>query len=74
MSPKCKKVGDLPFKILIRNPTGNRSFGMSRRRLEYNIRMDFNEIGVETRNSVDLPQDRDYWRALVNAALNLGVL
>ena len=32
--------------------------------------MDLNEIGINTRNWVDLVQDRDYWRALVNAALN----
>ena len=33
--------------------------------------MDLKEIGVNTRNLVDSAQDRDYWRALVNAALNL---
>jgi hypothetical protein len=31
--------------------------------------MDLKEIGINTRNWVDSPQDRDYWRALVNAAL-----
>ena len=35
-----------------------------------NIRMDLKEIGNNTRNWVDLAQDRDYWRALVNALLN----
>jgi hypothetical protein len=35
--------------------------------------MDLEEIGINTRNWVDSAQDRDYWRALVNAALNLGV-
>ena len=33
--------------------------------------MDLKEIGINTRNWVDLPQDRDYWRVLVNAALDL---
>ena len=47
------------------------AFGKVRRRWEDNIRMDLEEIGVSTRNSVDTAQDRDYWRALVNAALNL---
>ena len=32
--------------------------------------MDFKEIGINTRNFLDLTQDRDYWRAIVNAALN----
>ena len=41
--------------------------------MENNIRMDLKEIGVNTRNWVDSAQDRDYWRALVNAALYLQV-
>jgi hypothetical protein len=40
------------------------------RRWEDNIRMDLKEIGINTRNWFDSVQDRDYWRALVNAALN----
>ena len=35
--------------------------------------MDLKEIDINIRNWVDLAQDRDYWRALVNAALNLQV-
>ena len=35
--------------------------------------MDLKEIGVNARNLVDSTQDRDYWRALVNEALNLRV-
>ena len=38
--------------------------------MEDNIRMDINEIGINMRNWVDLAPDRDFWRALVNAALN----
>ena len=37
------------------------------------IRMDFKEIGINTRNWVDSVQDRDYWGAFINAALNLRV-
>ena len=40
---------------------------------EGNIRMDLKEIGISTREWVDSAQDRNYWRALVNAALNLRV-
>ena len=36
--------------------------------------MNLEEIGINTKNWVDLVQDRDYWRAFVNAALNLRVL
>ena len=43
------------------------------RRREDNIRMDLEEIGVNEGNWVDSAQDRNYWRALVNAALNLRV-
>jgi hypothetical protein len=35
--------------------------------------MDLKEIGINTRNSVDLAQDRNYWRGLVNASLNIRV-
>ena len=35
--------------------------------------MDFKEIGVNTRNGIDLAQDRNYWRALVNMRMNLLV-
>ena len=48
-------------------------FGRPRRRWEDNIRMDLKEIGIDTRNWVDSPQDKDYWGALVNAALKVRV-
>ena len=44
-----------------------------RRRWEDNIRMDFEEIGINAGNWVDSNQDRNYWRALVNATLNFWV-
>ena len=47
--------------------------GRSRRRWEDNIRMDLKEIGINTKNWLDQAQDSDYWRALVNAALELQV-
>ena len=51
-----------------------KDLGRPRRRWEDNISMDIKEIGIFPRNWVDLAQDGDYWRALVNAALNLRVL
>ena len=64
--------GRSAFKIL----TGRRkSIGkLSSPKWEDNIRFDLKEIDINTRNWVDLAQDRDYWRTLVNAALNLQVL
>ena len=47
--------------------------GKPRRRWEDNIRMDLEEIGINVGNLVDSAQDRNYWRALVNAELNLRV-
>ena len=47
--------------------------GRPRRRWEDNIRMDLEEIGINAGNWVDSAQDRNYWRALVNVALNLQV-
>ena len=44
-----------------------------RGRWEGNIRMDLEEIGIHAGNWVDLAQDGAYWRALVNATLNLQV-
>ena len=58
------KIGSA-FKILTGQLTGKRPLGRSRRRWEDNIRMDLEEIGINSRNWVDSAQDRDYWRALV---------
>ena len=55
------------------NYSGKRYFGRPRRRWEDNIRMDLEEIGINGENWVDSAQDRDYWRSLVNAALNFRI-
>ena len=61
------------FKILTGKTKGKRPLGRPRCRWEDNIRMDLQEIGINAGNWVDSALDRDYWRALVNAALNLRV-
>ena len=61
--------GRSAFKIL----TGKRPLGSPRRRWGENIRMDLEEIGISAGNWVDSAKDRNYWRALVNATLNLRV-
>ena len=58
-------------KILTGAPTLKRKSGRLMHRSEDIIRMKLLKIGTNTRNWVDSAQDRDYWRAPVNAALNL---
>ena len=65
------KKGRSGFKILTGWPIGKRPLGRPRRRWEDNIRTGLEEIGINAGNLVDSAQDRNYWRTLVNAALNL---
>jgi len=48
-------------------------FGRPRRRWEDNIKMDLQEVGCEGVDWIELAEDRDRWRALVNAVMNLRV-
>ena len=61
------------FKILTGKPTGKRPLGRPRRRWEDNIGQDFEKKGINAGYWVHSAQYRGYWRALVNAALNLRV-
>ena len=65
--------GRSAFKILTGKPTGKRTLWSPRRRWEDNIRMEIDEISINAGNWVDLSQDRNYWRAFVNPALNLRI-
>ena len=65
--------GKNTIKILTDKPTENRPLERPKRRWEDNIRIDLEEIGISEGNWVDSAQDRYYWRALVNASLNLWV-
>ena len=69
----ARMEGRSAFKILTGKPTGKRPLGRPRRRWEYNIRIDLEEIGINEGNWVDSAQDRNYWRDLVNAELNLRI-
>jgi hypothetical protein len=61
------------YRILVGKPEGKRPLGRPRLRWEDNIRMDLREIGWGGMDWIDLAQDRDQWRALVNTVMNLRV-
>jgi hypothetical protein len=61
------------YNILVGRPEGRRPLGRPRRRWEDNIEMDLREIGFGDVDCIDLAQDRDRWRALVNTLMNLRV-
>jgi hypothetical protein len=56
---------------LVRKPEGKRPLRRTRRRWVDNIKMDLRETGWGGMDWIDLTQDRDQWRALVNTVMNL---
>jgi hypothetical protein len=65
------------YKVSVGKPEGKRPLGRPRRRCEDGIRMDLGEIGLGGGGGLDwirLSQDRDRWRAVVSAVMNLRVL
>jgi hypothetical protein len=64
---------DLKDRVLVGKSEGKRTLVRPRRRWEDDIRMDLQEVGCECVDWIGLAQDRDRWRALVNAVMNLRV-
>jgi hypothetical protein len=62
------------YKVLVGKPEGKRPLGRPRRRWEDGIRMDLRETGLGGVDWIRLSQDRDRWRAVVSAVMNLRVL
>jgi hypothetical protein len=58
-------------KVLVAKPEGKRPLEIQRRRWEYGVRMDLREIGLGHVDWIRLAQDRDRWRAVVSAVMNL---
>jgi hypothetical protein len=61
------------YRGLVGKPERRRPLGRPRRRWEENIKMDLQEVGCVGMDWIELAQDRDRWRALVNAVMNLRV-
>ena len=61
------------YRVLVGKPEGKRPLGIPRRRLVDNIRMDLQEVGYGYMAWIGRAQDRDRWRTLVSAVMNLRV-
>ena len=62
------------YRVLVGKPEGKRPLGRPRNRWEDdNIKMDLQEVGCGVMGWIELAQDRDTWRALVTAVMNLRV-
>jgi len=61
------------YRVLVGKPEEKRPLGRPRRRWEDNIKMDFQEVGFGVMDWIELAHDRDRWRVLVNAVMNLRV-
>jgi len=61
------------YRVLVGKHEGKRPLGRPRRRWEDNIKMDFQEVGCGDMDWIELAQDRDRWRAVEKAVINLGV-
>ena len=61
------------YRVLVGKLEGKRQLGRPRRRWVDNIRMDLQEVGCGNVDWIGLAQDRDRWRTLVSAVMNLGV-
>ena len=65
--------GRVMYRVLVGKLEGRRPWGRPRRRWEDNIKMDLQVVGCGCMDWIDLAPDRDRWRALVNAVMNIRV-
>ena len=69
----CVREGKVVNRVLVGKPEEKRPFGRARRRWENNIKMDLREVGRGVMDWIELAQDKNKWRALLNAVMNLWV-
>jgi hypothetical protein len=65
--------GRVVYRVLVENPERKRPLRRTRRRWEDNIKANLQEVGYGGMDWIELAQDRDRWRALVNTVMNLRV-
>ena len=65
--------GECVYRVLVRKPEEKRPLGRTRRRWVGNIKMDVQEVGCGYMDWIGLAQDRDRWRTVVSAVMNLRV-
>jgi hypothetical protein len=75
MGRACSTYGERrdAYRALVGKPEGGRPLGRLRHRWEDNIKMDLREVGWDGVDCIELAEDRDRWRAVVNAVMNLRV-
>jgi len=61
------------YRVLVGKPEGKRPLGRPMRRWEDNIKMGLQRVGCEGMDWIELAQDRDRWRAVVNAVMNFRI-
>jgi hypothetical protein len=75
MGRACSTNGEKrnAYRTLVGKPEEKTPLGRLRRRWMDNIKLDLRDIGWDDMDWIDLAQDRDQWRALVNTLMNLRV-